>query len=299
MYRREFIKIVIPIVAVGPHILLSYDQPILSYGVIADPQYADQDTRGTRFYRASLGKLQMAVDDLNKENLDFVVTLGDVIDKNLASFADILPIYKKLKAPHHLVLGNHDFDVADEDKDKVMDKLGMAKNYYSEVKSGWRFIYLDGTEVSLFRYAEGSENKKNAQIKLDELKEKKAPQAQAWNGGISDAQMKWFKQELKSAKAKNEKVVICNHWPVLPEGDVHNLWNAKELVSIIDPYDNVILYMNGHNHKGNYTTQNGTHYVNFKGMVETEKDTAYATVDCYADRVEIKGYGLEPDRIAK
>ena len=54
--------------------------------------------------------------------------------------------------------------------------------------------------------------------------------------------------------------------------------------------------MNGHNHQGNYSVKNGTHYVNFKGMVETESETAYAIVNCYSDRVEIQGFGLEPNR---
>jgi hypothetical protein len=31
-------------------------------------------------------------------------------------------------------------------------------------------------------------------------------------------------------------------------------------------------------------------------MVETEKETAYAVVKCYPDRLEIEGCGLEPDR---
>ena len=55
--------------------------------------------------------------------------------------------------------------------------------------------------------------------------------------------------------------------------------------------------MNGHNHKGNYAVQKGTHYVNFKGMVETETESAYAIVSCYSDRVEIEGFGLEPHRV--
>ena len=54
--------------------------------------------------------------------------------------------------------------------------------------------------------------------------------------------------------------------------------------------------MNGHNHKGNYGKQKNCHYINFKGMVETEKETAYAVVRCFADRLEIDGYGLEPDQ---
>ncbi len=56
--------------------------------------------------------------------------------------------------------------------------------------------------------------------------------------------------------------------------------------------------MNGDNHSGNYAERKGTHYVNFKGMVETEEEIAYAVVKCYSDRVEIDGFGMEISRVA-
>jgi len=61
-------------------------------------------------------------------------------------------------------------------------------------------------------------------------------------------------------------------------------------------YDIITAYMNGYNHKGNYGTYAGTHFVNFKRMVETKAETANSIVRCFSDRLEIDGYGLEPDR---
>ncbi len=269
---------------------------VLSFGVIADPQYADQDKRGNRHYRKSLGKLVHAVEELNKHELDFVVTLGDVIDKDLKSFDDIMPLYKKLKAPHNLVIGNHDLEVDDADKPKVMAAMGLAKNYYSEVKKGWRTIYLDGTDVSLFSHSEESPQWLIADKLYKKLKASKVRQAVPWNGAMSDEQIKWFTSELEASKKAGERVIICNHYPIMPAGDSHNLWNAEAVVEIIDKYDHVALYLNGHNHKGNYAERNGTHFVNFKGMVETEKKSAYGVVTCYSDRIEINGYDTEPDR---
>jgi hypothetical protein len=108
--------------------------------------------------------------------------------------------------------------------------------------------------------------------------------------------MAWLKTELEAANSKGQRVILFNHYPVIPIGDVHNLWNAEELVSLLGKYDNVAAYMNGHNHAGNYGTHAGCHYVNFKGMVETENQTAYGIVRCFSDRLEIEGSGLEPDR---
>ena len=68
------------------------------------------------------------------------------------------------------------------------------------------------------------------------------------------------------------------------------------LSMLIDRYDHVAAYMNGHNHAGNYATRRHCHYLNFKGMVETEKKTAYAVVRFFPDRLEVVGRGIEPDR---
>lgn len=305
MRRRDFVRLVIPLPFVVGSASRSEaavdegssEQAMVSFGVIADPQFADKDTKGSRFYRKSLGKLKSALTELGQHELDFVMTLGDVIDQDFKSFAQIMPVYEKLKVPHRLVLGNHDFDVADKDKGKVMKAMGMDKAYYSEVRNGWRFVYLDGTEMSVFRYPEGSILKKESDGELQRLRSEKVVQAQPWNGGISVVQLAWLKGELDAAKLAREKVIICNHYPVMPEADAHNLWNAEAVVKMIDEYDHVAVYMNGHNHKGNYAKRNGTHYVNFKGMVETEKETSYAVVKCYTDHVEIEGFGAEMDRV--
>ena len=54
----------------------------------------------------------------------------------------------------------------------------------------------------------------------------------------------------------------------------------------------VVAYMNGHNHAGNYGVLAKRHFVTFAGMVNTE-ETAYAIVNVFADRLEIKGFGRQ------
>lgn len=45
-------------------------------GLIADPQYADKEVSGTRYYRNALLKLDTAVSVLNRESLDFSCGYG-------------------------------------------------------------------------------------------------------------------------------------------------------------------------------------------------------------------------------
>jgi len=273
------------------------DRPELSFGVIADPQYADQPTKGSRHYRQSLGKLKTCIHELNSEALDFVVTLGDIIDRDFESFSEIIPIYAGLKIPHEVVLGNHDYSVADADKEKVLGVLGLKAAYRSEVRGKWRFIYLDGMDVSVERYPKSDPRTKTAMKMMQKLKKSGVKQAVPWNGALGEKQLAWLKVELDTSKKANQRVMIFCHFPLQPSGEGHTLWNSTEIVELLDGYDHVVSYMNGHKHSGDYHLHKGCHYVNFKGMVETGNKSAYAIVRCFADRVEIDGYDTEPDRV--
>ncbi|MDA0766395.1 MAG: metallophosphoesterase [Verrucomicrobia bacterium] len=296
MKRRNFLRITLPLTVAGHLRAEPAETPELLFGVIADPQYADQNARGSRFYRNSPGKLKTAIEDLNKEPLKFVVTLGDIIDNKLKSFGDIMPLYENLRAPRRFILGNHDFAVDDVDKDKILPALNMEKPYSREDHGKWAFLYLDGTDISTWRQPKDDPRTAEASALLKKLAAEKLPQAQSWNAAIGAEQMAWIKKELETAKAAGQRVIVFNHFPVIPANAGHNLWNDRELVALFEQYDHIAAYMNGHNHAGNYGTHHGCHYVNFKGMVETSDKTAYGIVRCYPDRLEIDGFGNEPDR---
>jgi len=65
---------------------------LFRFGIVADPQYAPVPPRGSRFYAHSLWKLSEAVDDFNAQDVEFTVTLGDIIDRHWESYAHILPV---------------------------------------------------------------------------------------------------------------------------------------------------------------------------------------------------------------
>ena len=80
-----------------------------AFGAIADCQYCADPGRGARKYALSEDKLTKCVTHLNTMDLEYVVHLGDFIDRDFKSFDVVGPIYKKLKMPKYHVLGNHDF----------------------------------------------------------------------------------------------------------------------------------------------------------------------------------------------
>lgn len=267
----------------------------LKFGLAADAQYADSDTKGTRFYRHSLEKLGNAVEHFNRHELAFCVHLGDLIDHTWGSFDEILkPLAESRHAFHHL-LGNHDFDVLDEYKPQVSLRLNMPARYHFFDQRGFRFIVLDTNDVSTYGWPDQSPEKREGVEELKRLQSAKIPQAQSYNGGLGRTQLKWFDQACRQAAESNLRVIVFGHHPAYPE-NVHNIWNSDEVLKVIDANRNVVAWFNGHNHAGAFGVHDGVPFVTVHGMVETAATTAYATAEVFPDRLVVTGHDREPSR---
>ena len=264
---------------------------LFRFGVIADCQYCAGPPAGKRLYAESVWKLTACVDHLGALGLAFVVHLGDFIDREFESFDVVAPIYAALPCDHHHVLGNHDYSVADEHKAGVPDRLGMPARYYDFEVHGWRFVVLDGNDVSLHASVEGTPAHDFAKT----YHRTRAAGKPTWNGAVGDDQLSWLDRVLTAADEAGERVVLNCHFPVYPE-DVHNLWNADEVLARIDAHPCVRAYLNGHNHAGNYGLRDGVHYLTLQGMVDTPH-TSYAVVEVSDTKLVITGFGRERDRV--
>lgn len=263
--------------------------PALRIGAIADCQYADEDDNGERRYRLSPAKLREAVETFRREPVDFAVHLGDFIDKDWESFATVLPIARQLGRPWHFVLGNHDLLVAEDRKLQVPERLGMPARYYSFVQRDWLFVVLDGNDVSTYGWPQGSPELAAAL----RLKAARFPDASAWSGAIGATQLAWLDGVLSKADAAGRKAILMCHFPLWPENP-NTLWNAAEVMARIEPHPCVKLWLDGHNHDGNYGVRAGIHYLNLRGMLDTAM-TAYAVLDLFDDRIAVRGFGREQD----
>ncbi|MEO9892920.1 metallophosphoesterase [Aurantibacter sp.] len=267
-------------------------------GVVADCQYCFCEPSNVRYYKKSPDRLRHAVDILNSQDLNYSIHLGDFIDKNFTSFDTVAPIWNSLKADKYHVLGNHDFSVADSLKPLVFEKMNLTNRYYSVVKNNWRFIILDGNDLSVHGALTKKKQQQTDSI-FELLSKKDLPNLVKWNGGLSNEQLSWVESELILAQEKNEHVGFYCHFPAFGEEQSHNLWNYEQLLDLIAKYDCVQFYFNGHNHNGSYVKKNGVHFLNFKGMVDTENTTSFATVNFTKDSILVNGYGREPSRKLK
>lgn len=269
----------------------------VSFGVFADCQYCDCDPAINRYYRKAADRLENCIAQFNQnDQLEFVAGLGDLIDHGFESYERVNSILAKSNKTVFNVAGNHDFEVEKEKLENVPGKLGLSKTYYSFAKKDWYFIFLNGNEITL--NSNDPEIVEQAKKMLHHLKEENKPNVNEWNGGIGNEQLKWLGNELRKAEKQNRKVVIFCHYPILPL-EAHSLWNSGEVLKILSIHKNVKLWLNGHNHAGNYASQNGIYFVNLHGMVQTENQNAFAEVTLSDDAIEIKGFGREPDRNLK
>jgi len=263
-------------------------------GVIADCQYCNCEVKWNRYYKKAPQRLKEAVAVLNEDSLNYTIHLGDFIDQKMSSLDSILPTWNSLKSKSYHVLGNHDFDVDDTNKEKIIKKLNLENRYYSFIKNDWRFIVLDGNDLSFYGTTSKEKTQQTDSL-FNQLKDKNLPYLKKWNGGLSNTQLNWIQQELNKAVQENQKIGFYCHFPIFPV-DEHNIWNREQFVSLIKPYKNVKLFFNGHNHAGAYAFVNNVHYLTFKGMVDTENTSAFAKVKFEKDTVFIEGFEREISR---
>ena len=267
----------------------------INFGLFGDLQYWDGDVYKDRHFRNSLQKISACQRVFNSFSLDFVVDLGDLIDRDWQSYDTILPAFKHFNAPVFHVLGNHDYEVDESFKAQVPEKIGLEIPYYRFEYNGYFFIVLDGNEISTFANPADTKNYVLAEEWLKKMEYGNVANANFWNGGIGNEQLNWLENELNHAQHLGKKVIIFCHYPIFPD-DRHNLLNSHALLQLIQAYSCVQAWFCGHNHEGNYAQISGIHFVNILGMVETEHEPAFCVVEISEQTLKISGFGREPSR---
>ena len=280
-----------------------------TFAVVSDIQYSSAGTPGLEKNLQSLDTLQRTIDHYNgKEMIDsasyigyarkpsFIVQLGDAIEGGENANADldkVLGVLDNAKAKKYHVLGNHDFFGLS--RDVTLKKLGMKKAYYDFTKGKIRFVVLDTNDISIMGgWDISSSNYRSAADMLERLKQQGTANAMEYNGAVGPDQKQWLKKVLAGAQKKKQKVVVFAHHPLVPEGDKYCLWNAGEITDILESYNCVVAYINGHRHKNSYQWQNGVCYVTLEGLVESEDNIVYAVVWVYSDRLMIESTAQTP-----
>ena len=271
------------------------ETPLFTFGILADVQYCDCDPAGTRFYRSSQEKLREAITTFKENPIDFIINLGDLIDSDYSSFKPVLDIIDSSGLKTFHVTGNHDYSVDPRFKKRLPVLSYSSEGYYSFIHENFRFIFLNGNELSSY-ISNNKTSIKQAEEYLAILKNSGEINAVEWNGAFSNRQLLWLKNQLDEAANNNEKVFLLCHFPLVPY-TIYNLLNYNEVLPILENYQNIVAWFNGHNHSGNYGNFNKIHFVTFKGMVETDTSNSFALLNVYKNKIWIRGYGREKSQI--
>lgn len=260
------------------------------FGLIADIQYADCETRGNRFYRHSLVKLDSCIIDLNREKLQFTVNLGDLVDRDTEhNLKAILSRLKKLNHKVYNTTGNHDYDGV-TDNNALYSQLDMPASYYSFLQKGWRFIMLNTNEVASYANITGTPLETELETMKENIRQRGGKNGASYNGGISHKQMEWLKQELEKAEKQKEKVIILSHHPLFAAPGLTAL-NDLEIVEMLASYSCVKAGISGHHHPGDFGTFKDIPFITTEGMIETADENAYGIVELTSDRIILTGKG--------
>jgi len=236
-------------------------KPIVSFGIITDIQYADNDDKlnysktKMRRYRNALKLLNEACQQWKSIHNDgtkisFILQLGDVIDgvcltngKRDIDFKTIMEPLNELKSSlncqiiHHW--GNHEFynftreELHSTPLCSFDTKLIFPAHYGTfEVCKNLRIISLDTYETSALGIDEQSQiyeqaidmlKKHNQNEDLNSCINLRGHQKRfvKFNGGVSDKQLQWLNEQLTEATKKNEKIIITGHNPIHPSACDH------------------------------------------------------------------------------
>ena len=267
---------------------------VIRFGLIADIQYANADTRGSRFYRSSLQKLEAAVADLNQQKLPFLINLGDITDRNPEDLAPVLQQLGKFRHRVYNTTGNHDYKGIRKN-DSLYKALGMPAEYYSFKKGNWRFVLLNTNEVAAYANVAGTFKEQELTQMMENIKAAHGRNGEEYNGGISSRQMAWLQVELDDATQKNEHVLILSHHPLGCAEGLTAL-NDKDIVAMVSKYSCVKALIAGHHHAGAFCMLGNLPCIVAEGMVETSDKNSYGVVELYPDKLVLTGSGRMTSR---
>lgn len=238
----------------------------LRIGMVTDLHHADKPSAGTRHYRESLGKLEEAAEQFEREKISFLVELGDLIDAadsvetEQRYLQSINREFSAICRDRHYVLGNHCVDTLK--KDEFLAGVEQEKSYYSFDRGGIHFVVLD----SCFRADGEPYGRKNFK----------------WtDANIPNAELEWLAADLK---ATDKHVIVFAHQR-LDVSNNHGVRNNAEVRKILESSSNVLAAFQGHSHKNDLKEIGGIHYCTLVAMVEGsgKENSGYSLMDVEPD----------------
>jgi predicted MPP superfamily phosphohydrolase len=177
------------------------------FAVINDLHYLDK--RCTAWHEGVVRQIRA-----HEEKVEFCLLVGDLSEHGTAEQLDpVRAIYRRLKLPLHIVIGNHDWQ-ADDDRRAFDDLFPKARNHSFEHR-GWQFLGFDSSDGRKAKVA----------VRADTLK--------------------WLDEAVPKLD-KKKPLVLFTHFPLGP-WVIYRATNADAVLERFKEY-NLQAVFNGHFH---------------------------------------------------
>jgi manganese-dependent ADP-ribose/CDP-alcohol diphosphatase len=262
------------------------NSPLLRFGIITDIHFSSDSEPAAA--QATAAELRAGLEFWQHNGVNFLLQLGDLIKGSEArkqeELRQISSILKPFSATIRHVIGNHCLALP---RRELMAALGLQTPFYTFTAKEFRFIVLDGMDLSVLRKPETEEERQLLAFF------RKHPELHDYCGAVGTRQKAWLQGELAKAEHSGEQVMIICHFPLLPEttDPKHGLlWNHREIAELVSSSPAVMACLSGHYHYGGYALHNGIHFVVLPAFVNRSEHPRFScgTVELQNERMVIR-----------
>ncbi len=204
------------------------------------------------FIHDGVWRFEQFLDECKKAEVDFCVQLGDFCPPNGNQMKDKECIIKKIEdysIPFYHTLGNHDMDA--NNKQEVMEYIGMQNNYYSFDFGGVHFMVIDACyyeQSGLYiDYEKGNYKKVSEDARVPVL---------------PPCELEWIKEDLQ--KTIYPTIVFSHQSLVESRAGIQNADVFRETIN--DAPKGVFAAICGHEHVDRIENKDGVWYMCVNSM---------------------------------
>jgi manganese-dependent ADP-ribose/CDP-alcohol diphosphatase len=258
-------------------------RPLLRFGIITDIHFSLEKSV------AAKEELRRCLDAWHRRDVDLLLQLGDVVNGEKSAegedeLREVNAVLKEFRGKIRHVIGNHCLAVP---RQTLLAALALQAPFYAFSVAGFRFVALDGMDVSVLRQPETA-----ADVEL--LNHFHAhPELHDYCGAVGAQQKAWLKRELEAAELAGERVMMLSHFPLLPETTNERyglLWNHQEIMALLGASPAVTLCLSGHYHHGGYALHRGMYAVVLPAFVNRHDhpDFSCGTVELFPNKMVLR-----------
>lgn len=205
------------------------------------------------------------VNRVNENNYDYVIFLGDSIDKSKPeSLLGFFKTIKNLNTPYYMVLGNHDVHkVSGMTKQEFLDIV--SKHNPNQKKAQGSYYFYPTPDVVVIILDGASSGMPSS------------------HGIFNQETLKWFDETL--TKNKDKTAIVFQHFPYVPPFDspTHEILEKNEYRAVINRHDNIFMICSGHYHKESvHKDEKGVYHISAPALFIPPYD--YQEIDVSYDK---------------